>query len=143
GQPQPGQPSGGQRVQAPSPESGWTPAVSGAVRAPVEPGTLPPGVIAPVTEVPPAGTFVPTGSMPIVRPGTFPGVTAQRTAGVPSAPGGAGAVGAPSGQSATGSFEDDGTATPAWGSLGIVATETEVEEPEQHRGYTWLHMIVL
>jgi len=52
-------------------------------------------------------------------------------------------VGAPSGQSATGPFEDDGTATPAWGSLGIAATETEVEEAEQHRGYTWLHMIVL
>src|SRR5690606_5453517 len=63
--PRPGQPPFGQRGQAPSPESGWTPAVGGAVRGPVEPGTLPPGVIAPVSAPPPPGTFVPTGSVPI------------------------------------------------------------------------------
>lgn len=56
------------RPQAPSPETGWTPAVSGAVRRPVEPGTLPPGVIAPVPPAPPAGTFVPTGQTPVVGP---------------------------------------------------------------------------
>ncbi|NLF03684.1 MAG: hypothetical protein GX593_01530 [Actinomycetales bacterium] len=132
GQPHPGQPQQGQRTQAPSPESGWTPAVSGAVRAPVEPGTLPPGVVAPVSEAPPAGTYVPTGSMPIVMPGSFGAPTVSGT-GLPSA-------GSAPGVAADAS--EDGS-TPAWGSLGISAEDLEEPEPQPQRGYTWLHMVVL
>jgi len=137
GAPQPGAPLPAQRSQAPSPESGWTPAVSGAVRAPVEPGTLPPGVLAPVSEPPPAGTFVPTGSMPIVMPGSF-GSPVPVGAGMPGAGSAPGTVADP----ARGTSDDAG-ATPAWGSLGISADDLDEPDLRPQRGYTWLHMVVL
>jgi len=105
--------------------------VSGAVRAPVEPGTLPPGVIAPVAKTPPAGTFVPTGATPVIaNVGTLPRSAAS--APQPSA--------TPWGATAEG--EDTG-ATPAWGRIGVSAEEVADDEEEPTHGYTLLHMIVL
>lgn len=105
--------------------------MSGAVRRPVEPGTLPPGVIAPVPVTPPAGTFVPTGATRNVA--GLAGVgTMPRTANP--------AVQAPWGNTAA---HEDPAGTPPWQRIGVSAEEPEEDEEAETHGYTWLHLIVL
>ena len=125
------------RQQAPSPETGWTPAVSGAVRGPIEPGTLPPGVIAPVAKTPPPGTYVPTGATPIVSSGasglaTFPHAAPATGPSVPSAPSWGG-----------GFSEESAGAPPTWGRIGLTTDEVEGDEEVPGHGYTWIHMVIL
>ena len=93
---------------------------------------MPPGVIAPVTVTPPAGTFVPTGATPIVTPTGTVGAMPRTATAAAAAPG----------WGTVATQEDEGAA-PAWDRLGVVAEEPEEDEEVEGHGYTWVHMIVL